>query len=195
MTESLPNTPPNTPRSEATPEDVAPVGAKKKKRRYTPRVAKHANSVAEEKLQEMFTVYCQMPNYSYVGRVCNVHIGTVRKYAVSQNWADRRDKIMDEARNRVDMDITTATEKSLSLIQQLKQKVQAKIDELKTSDMNPAFLVSDLERLVKMEQVLLGGVGDRTEKVSTSHEERIRQLREKRVINVTPIPQAITDGN
>lgn len=168
-----------------------PVSAPKRKRKYTIRVPRHANAIPEEKLQEMFTTYCQMPNYSYVARVCNVHMTTVRTYAQKHNWAERRDKIMEEARKRVDYDIVSATEESLSLIKQLKEKVQEKIKTLDTKDMNPAFLVSDLERLVKMEQVLLGGVGDRSEKVITSHEERIRQLREKRVINVSPVVEAL----
>lgn len=163
----------------------------RKKRKYTPKKSRHGLCLPEEKLQEMFTIYCQMPNYSYVARTCNVHMASVKRYAVEQKWAERRDKIMEEARAKTDYTITDATADSLRLIKDMKEKLGKKIEELQTGEINTAFLVSDLERLVKLEQVLLGGVGDRNETVHTTHEERIRRLRERREIDVTPRPKEL----
>jgi len=164
-------------------------GRKKWKRQPAPRgpYVRHVKTrvIPDEKMQEMFTVYCNMPNYAYVARVTGVHMATVRKYAVSQAWEERREKILLAARDKTDYTVEKATTQSLEMLQTLKQKIRDKIDTLTTDDLSTDTLVADFERLVKLEQVLLGGVGDRREVVST-HEERIKSLRVSRGMRELP---------
>lgn len=131
-------------------------------------------------------MYCSVPQFAYVSRVCKVDISTVKRYWESGNWEVRRDAIVQEARKKADFDIVSATTASLAMIQRAKEKLEQKVHELTTKEMNPAFLVSDIERLVKLEQLLLGGVGERKEIISTTHEERIRRLRASREKDITP---------
>jgi len=144
---------------------------------------KNAQLLTEEQLQEMFTTYCTMPNYSYVARVCGVHLSTVRRYAKTQNWEERRQKVLSTAREKADYGILKATEQSLLMLRALKAKITQKIQTLNASDLSTDNLVHDFERLVKLEQILLGGVSDRQEHQLTTHEERIRKLRESRGLN------------
>jgi len=153
---------------------------------------KPVRMLPEEKVQEMFAMYCSMPQFTYVARVCKVDISTVKRYWESGNWEERRDAIVMEARKKADFDIVSATTASLAMIQRAKEKLEQKVHELTTKEMNPAFLVSDIERLVKLEQLLLGGVGERREIISTTHEERIRRLRASREKDITPSPAQLT---
>jgi hypothetical protein len=146
----------------------------------------------EEKVQSMFAHYCQVPTFSYVARVCHVSPATVRRYWEEGNWDERREGIINEARHKADFDMVSATTKSLAILQRAKEKLEEKLHGLDPKDMNPAFLVSDIERVVKLEQMLLGGVGERKEMIYTSHEERIRKLRESREKDVTPRPRELT---
>jgi len=141
---------------------------------------KNSQLLTEEQLQEMFTTYCTMPNYSYVARVCGCHLSTVRRYAKSQNWEERRQKVLTQARDKADYGILKATEQSLLMLRALKAKITQKIQSLNATDLPTENLVHDFERLVKLEQILLGGVSDRQEHQLTTHEERIRKLRESR---------------
>ena len=143
-------------------------------------------SLPEEKVQQMFALYCSIPTFAYVARVAHVSPATVRRYWEEGEWENRREAIVAEARHKADYDIVNATTKSLAMLQRTKEKLEQKVHELTTKEMNPAFLVSDIERLVKLEQMLLGGVGERRELIHTTHEERIRRLRESREKDITP---------
>lgn len=159
-----------------------PKGVRDSKRRKRAPNQRSLVLLPEEKLQEMFTVYCQMPNYSYVGRVCRVNMSTVRKYAKLQNWEERKQKILEEARKNTDYTLVKASEQSLLMLRALKNKIAQKIQNLNAQSLNTDSIVPDFERLVKLEQMLLGGVTDRTEHQLSTHEERIRKLREERML-------------
>lgn len=148
-------------------------------------------NLPEEKVQQMFALYCQVPTFAYVARCAHVSPKTVRVYWESGDWDARREAIIQEARHKADFDIVNATTRSLAIIQRGKEKLEQKLFEMSTKEINPAFLVSDIERLVKLEQVLLGGVSGRNETINTTHEERIRRLRESREKDVTPRPKEL----
>jgi hypothetical protein len=59
---------------------------------------------------------------------------------------------------------------------------------LAAQELNTDSLIADTERLVKLEQILLGGVSDRSERINETHEQRIARIREERdrAIDVTP---------
>ena len=137
---------------------------------------------------EMFAVYCTMPNLSYVARTTKVSVFTVRKYAREQDWEGRRADIIRKAREAADYTLTKATEQSIALVRALKSKVAAKVSTLQAQELNTDSLIADCERLVKLEQILLGGVSDRSERINETHEQRLTRLREERMkaIDITP---------
>jgi hypothetical protein len=155
---------------------------RRKRRAYGKNSKRPAVTLDELTLQQMFNTYCTTPNYSYVGRVCSVNVSTVRRYAHDLDFEGRRQKIMEEARKKADYGLEKATADSLLMLRALKGKIAEKIKNLASASLNTDSIVTDFERLVKLEQILLGGVADRTEHQLTTHEERIRKLREERVM-------------
>ena len=105
---------------------------------------------------EMFAVYCTLPNLSHVARTTKVSVFTVRKYAKEQDWEGRRADIIKKAREQADYTLTKATEQSITLVRALKAKVAEKISKLAAQELNTDSLIADTERLVKLEQILLG---------------------------------------
>ena len=165
---------------DATNEDATNgKGGPGKKRKYVRRKTT-APMVTEEKLQEMFTTYCNTPNYSYVARVSGCHVNTVRKYAKDQDWEERRQKILATAREKADYTVEKASEQSLLMLRHLKKKIAEKIQNLNAQSLSTDSLVKDFETLVKLEQVLMGGVSDRQETQMTTHEERVEKLMKER---------------
>lgn len=147
-------------------------------RKFVPRSAK---SVTQDQITEMFITYCQLPNIPHVARTCGQKVSTVRAVVKRENFEARREAILKKAQEDQDYTLLEATKKSIELVKQAKEKIAARILFLDPKEIKVESLASDIERLVKLEQLLLGGVESREEKVHTlSHEDRIRKLREHR---------------
>jgi hypothetical protein len=166
-----------------------------RKQAKRPRKGPFIGQIPYEVEKEMFAVYCAMPVLNHVSRQTGVSIHTVRKYHQEQDWEKRRMEIIDKAREAADYDLQKATEQSITLVRALKSKVAEKIRHLSAVELNTDSLVADTERLVKLEQILLGGVSDRQERIAESHEERLKRLKieRDRAIDVTPQPPALTN--
>ena len=154
----------------------------RKRRAYSKRSKRPAVMLPEPTVQHMFDTYCTAPNHAYVARTCGVNASTVRRYAHDLDFEGRRQKVLEEARKKADYTLVKATSDSLLMLRALKGKIAQKINSIAAQSLNTDSIVTDFERLVKLEQVLLGGVADRTEHQLTTHEERIRKLREERVL-------------
>lgn len=147
-------------------------------RKFVPR---KAQQVSQKQISEMFAAYCQLPNAGHVARVCGLKISTVKTVAKNEGFEARRVAILERAQQEENYTLVQATRRSIQMVRDAKEKLSLRISTMKPEEFSPQLLTSDLEKLVKIEQLLLGGVESREEKVHVlSHEERIANLRELR---------------
>jgi hypothetical protein len=96
-----------------------------------------------------------------VEEVRGVHWKTVDRYRRLERWDERLAEIRRKAQDEADYDLTKATAESLKLVQTYKDKLSAVLEFKNMPDED--VTATEIERILKLEQLLLGGVESRHE--------------------------------
>ncbi|MFW6089534.1 MAG: hypothetical protein ACODAB_07265 [Gemmatimonadota bacterium] len=152
-----------------------------------------AKAVTPEKYAEMFRAYSERQSIEHVAKTCGVS-RYVAKRAIEKGWTrsampplrDRHREAMAKANKRAEYDLAEAQRQSITVLRAYKAKLAQKVRKLEVDDL-PATLGGELDRMVRLEQLLLGGpdsrsamlharaVDDEVERMT--HEERMEFLR------------------
>lgn len=124
-----------------------------------------ANKLSQKRIDEMWTAYQQRQSIESVSRKCGVHWKTADRYRIRERWDERLADIRRKAEDEADYDLAKATAESLKLVQDFKSKLRATLEFMNIDD--SAVTASEIERIVKVEQLLLGGVESRHEITGT----------------------------
>ncbi len=121
-----------------------------------------ANKLSQQRIDEMWAAYQERQSIEFVSKKCGgVHWKTVDRYRRLGQWDERLAEIRRQAQEEADYDLARATAESLKLVQSYKEKLAAAMEFKNVPDED--VTASEIERIVKVEQLLLGGVESRHE--------------------------------
>lgn len=130
-----------------------------------------AKRISQEKQDEIFAAYCDLPSTYYVARTCAVSATTVRKYRDRNNWVERRERMLQEAERRSEKTMAARLVRWAKHGQALQEIGKSKFfdeqDKLKPSvikEMTPADAIRAIETGVKIENEAAGEPSERTER-------------------------------
>jgi len=123
-----------------------------------------AEPFAHPKLEAMFAAFAERPTVEHVSRTCGVHHATVRKYRVREGWDARLATLRADVRAQVDYDLSTAMADSLRLVRKYKEKLTIALAGKRVA--GSEVTASELERVIRLEAFVLGGVESRHEVVT-----------------------------
>lgn len=155
----------------------------------------HMKDLPPELMEKMFMEYFDNPNLINVARKFDVPYKTLRRFAMMKDWEGRRDKILAKAEQKTDYTLERATEQSLLMVRAAKNKLAERLKDINAKHIDPDKVFSEIERVIRLEQLLLGGTESRKESVTQTHEERMRELREARIAAAKDVSPVIEDGN
>jgi hypothetical protein len=139
-----------------------------------------ANKLSQKRIDEMWAAYQERQSIEFVSKKCgNLHWRTVDRYRRLERWDERLAEIRRKAQDEADYDLAKATAASLMLVQSYKEKLAAAMEFKNVPDED--VTASEIERIVKVEQLLLGGVESRHEvtgKFAGWSEEELRRFAE-----------------
>ncbi len=103
----------------------------------------------------MFRAYAEKQTIEYVSAKCGVHHATVRRHRTLGNWDERVASIRRKAESETDYNLAKATAQSIEMVRNYKNRL---FDALKRKAVTPDEVnAQELERLITLEQRLLGG--------------------------------------
>ena len=101
----------------------------------------------------MFRFWLERQSIQFVARKCTVSRDTVRKYKHRQNWDGRLAKIRQEAQEKQDDSLAKVLADNLKFAKYAKGKVLELMQVGAPISRSP---ISDLDRLIRLELLLLG---------------------------------------
>jgi len=119
-------------------------------------------ALGKKKVEQLFATWCELQSILGTAKVCKVSHTTVRRYLREQNWPARYRAIQAKAQAKADDRIAEQQAESLTLIREAKCRVAERI---RTGDIKSHSTIADLDRLVRLEQLLIGGPDQRTETI------------------------------
>lgn len=120
-----------------------------------------ANRLDRTKIDELWTEYQVHGSIHEVAKKCGVHHKTVERYRRLERWDERLEEIRAKAQRKADYTLAQAMTDSLKLVRAYKQKMADAIASKVVCDED--VTASELERIVKLEAFVLGGVESRQE--------------------------------
>lgn len=122
-----------------------------------------SNKLSQAKIDEMWAIYRDHQSIDHVAKKCGVHWKTCERYRRLGKWDQRLAEIRRQAQEDADLDLAKATADSLRLVRSYKDKLAATMEFMNVSD--SAVTAAELDKIVKLEAFLLGGVESRHEVV------------------------------
>jgi len=147
-----------------------------------------------DRMEAMFMEYYDNPNLALIAKKFDVPYKTVSRYATIKNWEGRRAKILARAEEKTDYTLERATEQSLLMVRAAKNKLAERLKDINAKNIDPDKVFGEIERVIRLEQLLLGGSESRKESVTQTHEERMRELREARINAAKNVTPELSDG-
>jgi hypothetical protein len=141
------------------------------------------------KAEELFAEYYENPNILALAKKHRIPYKTLLRVSTQKDWEGRREKLIAKAEAKTDYNLERATEQSLLMVRAAKNKLASRLSEVNYKHIDADKIFSEIERMIRLEQLLLGGTESRKETVAQTHEERMKELREQRMLaakNVTP---------
>jgi hypothetical protein len=121
-----------------------------------------ANKLSQKRIDEMWAAYQERQSIEFVSKKCGgLHWRTVDRYRRLERWDERLTEIRRKAQDEADYDLAKATAASLMLVQAYKEKLAVAMEFKNIADED--VTASEIERIIKVEQLLLGGVESRHE--------------------------------
>jgi len=157
---------------------------------------------------EMFSAYMEKPSARHVSQACEVDWSTARR-VIEEGYPDhampplreRYRQAMAEANRKAEYRLADAHADSLKLLRGYKAKLAQRIAKMKAEEL-PAALGGELDRMVRLESLLLGGADSRPDLTGAStgtydgmsYDQRLAFLRTGRLpMDGVPEHDAITD--
>jgi hypothetical protein len=120
-----------------------------------------ANRLDRTKIDELWASYQVHQSVHEVANTCGVHHKTVERYRQIERWDQRLEEIRAKAQKKADYTLAQAMTDSLKLVRAYKQKLSDAITSKIVSGED--VTASELEKIVKLEAFVLGGVESRQE--------------------------------
>jgi len=138
-----------------------------------------AEPLSTRRREALFAAFVECPSIEHVSRKCRVHHATAKKYQRLDKWGERLESVRRKSREVVDYDLSTAMAESLGMVRLFKDKLRTVIEQ---QEFDPGKVtIQDLEKLIKLEAFILGGVESRVEvkgQLSTWSDEELRKYAE-----------------
>ena len=118
--------------------------------------------------QAMFLAWCDVQTITHVMQVCKVGQGTVIKYRKADGWDQRLDKIKKKVTSRLDRKAADRTARNIDKIDALKEKVYNTLMGKHVEGLQlivDKIGIKDLDKLIRLEELLLGKPDSRAEGV------------------------------
>lgn len=121
------------------------------------------NKLSQRRIDELWLAYQEHESVHAVSKKCGVHWKTVDRYRLLERWDERIADARRRAQDEADYDLARAMAASLRLVTQYKSKLAEALDRMTVLDDD--VTASELEKVIKLEGFLLGGVESRHEVV------------------------------
>ena len=118
-----------------------------------------ANRLDRQKIEDLWVEYQLHQSVHEVSKKCGIHWKTVARYRRLERWDERIEEIRAKAQKKADYTLAQAMADSLKLVRAYKQKMADAITSKVVSDED--VTASELEKIVKLEAFVLGGVESR----------------------------------
>lgn len=122
-----------------------------------------ANRLSRAAIDALWRAYQDRQCVEDVAKKCGVSHRTVERYRRLERWDERLQEARRLAEKEADYDLASAMSESLKMVRVYKSKVAEALDRMTVLD--DAVTASELERVVKLEGFILGGVESRHEVV------------------------------
>lgn len=123
-----------------------------------------ANRLSEAKRAELWSAFQERQSIDFLARKCGVHHRTVERYRVLDRWDERLAKVREDAQKRADYTLAIAMADSLRLVLDYKRRLGEALGSKKLAPGD--VTATELERIIKLEAFVLGGVESRHQIVS-----------------------------
>jgi hypothetical protein len=120
-----------------------------------------ANRLDRTKIDELWAAYQVHGSVHEVARICGVHHKTIERYRRIEHWDERLEEIRAKAQRKADYTLAEAMADSLRLVRAYKGKLSDAIGSKVVCDDD--VTAGELEKIVKLEGFILGGVESRQE--------------------------------
>lgn len=124
-----------------------------------------ANRLSDAKRSELWAAYNERQSIEHVSRKCGVHHKTVERYLRLDHWNERLEEIRAKAREQADQSLAQSMAESLALVRDYKARLALALSTKKVS--TAEVTAAELEKVIKLEAFVLGGVESRHEQVLT----------------------------
>lgn len=122
------------------------------------------NLKSADERQRYFLAYCDVQTISHVMKTCKITQVTAYKYAKLDQWEKRYLRIKKKVITRLDRKLADRTALNIDKVDTLKKKVyDALIDPDNSSLTVDKVGIKDFDKLVRLEELLLGKPDARTE--------------------------------
>lgn len=124
-----------------------------------------ANRLSEAKRGELWTAYQTRQSIDHVAKKCGVHHRTVERYRLLDSWDERLSEIQATARKRADYTLAESMAESLAIVRDYKARLALALSTKRVS--SDDVTATELEKVIKLETFVLGGVESRHQLVTT----------------------------
>ena len=135
-----------------------------------------ANALPQEKIDEMFELYCNKIPIEEIRRRCSVSSTTIRKYRDEQNWNKKRQARWDKAAKKADDKYAEARARQINLAKMLQHKGLGRLKTLKDEEISAAETRNFIKDGIQIERELTGDVTEDTIIVKVELPERYKDI-------------------
>ncbi len=123
-----------------------------------------ANRLSAAQRAALFEAFLERQSDDQVAHKCGVHHRTVSRYRILDRWDERLAEVRLQAQQRADITLAEAMAESLALVRKYKERLGQALEIKKVS--GDAVTAAELERIIRLESFVLGGVESRHEVVT-----------------------------
>lgn len=125
-----------------------------------------ANKLDRAKIEELWLAYQGRQSVNEVAKKCGVHHKTAERYRRLERWDERLEQVRAQAQDKADYTLADAMAGSLRIVRKFKERMAEAIEAQLLDEYTAT--AAELERLVKLEAFVLGGVEGRQEIVNST---------------------------
>jgi hypothetical protein len=132
-----------------------------------------AHKLSEQRIEDMFTAYCERQSITYVSKKCGVNYLTAKRYRDNRGWDGRLDEVRKKTEDKVEDTIAVRNARLLKVVdgavasyaKQLSGRMPTECPECKHKFFVPVpalkATLGDIEKLARTHNLLIGEPTDR----------------------------------
>ncbi len=128
-------------------------------------MGKSGHRLENKKIEKMWQLFLQEEPIQSIARKCVVSAVTVRKYMNREGWIERRKKIYQKASEKADGKEVNILAENIRLVRYCKGKLIDHIKEMGNLFPKSKTPFADLDKIIRLEQFLIGNPDSRPEQV------------------------------